>query len=132
MRLVDSKCAEAVLELFAQNQTKTLYASFSPQFFTHLHNTVSECVLTCYDLPQFGIQVDSAGQEHLHVSGSEDGCPGGEEDLKAADVSIDLQKRLHILSGGNVLGDSSEGKETQKEDLDGRTGDNNIKIMYTF
>lgn len=51
---------------------------------------IIECVWTCYDLPQFGVQVDSAGQKHLHVSGGENRCPRGEEDLKASDISIDL------------------------------------------
>ncbi len=95
--------------------TKTSYAAFLFNFPPFCTNT--ESLWTCYDLSEFGVQVDGAGQEHLHISGSEDGRPGGEEDLKAADVSIDLQQRLHVLGGGDVLGDSSEDKEKEKQEL---------------
>lgn len=74
----------------------------------HVHGHSGECVWTCYDLSEFWVQVDCAGQEHLHVSGGENRRPGGQEDLKAADVSVDLQQWLHIFGGGNVLGDSSK------------------------
>lgn len=101
--------------MMAQHLTKTFYAGFSFNFPPICTNT--ESLRTCYDLPEFGVQVDGAGQEHLHISGSEDRRPGGEEDLKTADVSIDLQQRLHILGGGDVLGDSSEDKEKEKQEL---------------
>lgn len=78
-----------------------------------LGNTTTTCesterVRTCYDLPEFGVQVDSAGQKHLHVSGIKNRRPGGEEHLKATDVSIDLQQRLNILCGGDIFGDPSK------------------------
>ena len=60
---------------------------------------------TCDDLPELGVQVDGAGQEHLHVAGRQDGCPGGQEDLETPDVSVDLQQGLHVLGGRDVLGD---------------------------
>lgn len=74
------------------------------------NSTVCEstaCARTCYDLPEFGVQVDSAGQKHLHVSGIKNRRPGGEEHLKATDVSIDFQQGLNVLCGGDVFGDSS-------------------------
>lgn len=93
--------------------TETLYV-WLPR---HLSPSVQfpEYVRTCNDLPEFGVQVDSAGQEHLHISGSEDGCPGGEEHLEAADVSVDLQQWLHIFGGGDVLGESSEEKRKKRK-----------------
>ena len=75
---------------------------------------ITECVWTCYDLPELGVQVDRAGQKHLHVSGSKNRCPRGEEDLKASDVSVDLQQGLDILGGGDILGDSSKERSKQK------------------
>lgn len=64
------------------------------------------CLWTCDDLPELGVQVDGARQEHLHVPGGEHGSPGGQEDLEAPDVSVDLQQGLHVFGGGDVLGDS--------------------------
>lgn len=82
------------------------------QLFTFLW---SECVQTCYDLPEFGVQVDSAGQKHLHVAGSQNGHPGREEDLEAANVPVNLQQRLHILGGGNIFGYPSWCKKRTEE-----------------
>lgn len=62
---------------------------------------------TCYDLSEFGVQVDSTGQEHLHISGGKKRRPGREEDLEASDVSIDFKQRLHVFGGGNIFGDSA-------------------------
>lgn len=59
--------------------------------------------LTCDDLPQFGVQVDGAGQEGADVSSCQEGGPRGQEDLEAADVSVNLQQWLHIFGSGDVL-----------------------------
>ena len=65
-------------------------------------------IRTCNDLAEFGVQVDGAGKEHLHVACRENGCPRGQEHLEAADVPIDLQQGLHVFGGGDVFGDSRE------------------------
>lgn len=65
---------------------------------------LTEGALTCDDLSEFWVQVDRAGQEGSNVSGCEDGSPGRQEHLKAANISIDLQQGLHVFGGGDVLG----------------------------
>lgn len=67
---------------------------------------------TCNDLPQLWVQVYSAGQEGAEVPGRQDGSPGGQEDLEAAHVPINLQQWLHILGGRDVLG-HPVGEETR-------------------
>lgn len=83
---------------------KTLGGKRELDLFTSSYTSLC----TCYDLPEFRIQVDGAGQEHLHVSRSENRCPGGEKDLKAADISVDLQQGLHVFGERDILGDSLE------------------------
>ena len=72
------------------------------------YTSLTEGLQTCDDLPQLGVQVDGAGQEGVHVAGGEHGRAGGEEHLEAAAVPVDLQQWLHVLGGGDVLGDPGE------------------------
>lgn len=98
-------CSDRILQL---KYLLTLCYLWQGLFFFLPSVKYTMCVQTCYDLPQFGVQVNSAGQKHLHISGSKNRRPGGEEHFKAADVSVDLQQRLHVLCGRDVLGDSLE------------------------
>lgn len=62
------------------------------------------CPQTCDDLSKFGVQVDSAGQEHLHIMDREHGGSGRQEHFEATDVPVDFQQRLHVFGGGDVFG----------------------------
>lgn len=72
-----------------------------------IHWAVFSAVLsstrTCNDFTEFGVQVDGARQEGANVPRCKDRCPWWQEDLEAAHVSVDLQQRLHVLCGWDVL-----------------------------
>lgn len=62
--------------------------------------------LTCYNLSELRVQVDCAGKEGANVSSSQHWSARGEEHLETPHVSIYLQQRFYIFSGGNILGNS--------------------------
>lgn len=60
--------------------------------------------LTCYNLSELRVQVDRAGEEGADVSSRQHWGARGKEHLETPHISIYLQQRLYIFSGGNVLG----------------------------